>query len=45
MRFRGALVHRLNKDVVQLLIYGDLSVLKLGKGVDHYCIMEVILHH
>ena len=45
MRFRGALVHRLNKDVVQLLIYGDLCVLKLGKGVDHYCIMEVILHH
>ena len=45
MRFRGALVHRLNKDVIQLLIDCDLCVLKLGKGVNHDSIMEVILNH
>ena len=40
-----ALVNTLDKDVVQLLSHGDLSMLQLSQSVNHHGVLEVILDH
>ena len=42
---RGALVNTLNKNVVQLLSHGDLSMLQLRQGVNHHGVLEVLFNH
>ena len=40
-----ASIHTLHEDVVKLLIKGDLSMLKLGKSIDHDSVVEVFSDH
>lgn len=40
-----ASIHTLHEYIVQLLIKGDLSMLQLGKGVHHDCVMEIFPDH
>jgi len=40
-----SLIHALHENIVQLLCHRDLCMLKLGKGVDHHGVVEVLLDH
>lgn len=45
VRLVGALVHALDKDIVELLCHLNLSMLELCQGIDHDCVLEVLPNH